>query len=520
MSPTLRVTLVQAELAWHDPEANRRRFEQLLTPLAGQTDLVVLPEMFTTGFTMAAASVAEPADGPTVDWLRIDGGANSDAIDDGQRRDEQDGNAHFNRLIWMQADGTSRVVRQAPPVPHGARARALLGGRRVACSSSSAAGRSVRWSATTCVFPCGVVTGSAARAGYDVLVYVANWPERRRYAWQTLLRARAIENLCYCIGVNRVGKDGNDMSYTGDSAAIDFLGQPMTSAVESEFVQTVTLERAALESVPRQVSGAPRCRRILASPLSARTASHDERSDPPQSPAGGRVPPDNRPLVAPIYQSVKFTFDDVAQSERQSRGEREGFQYSRVSNPTLRQLELTLAQLQGRDACLLTASGVAAVNLAMLSLCKQGDHVVLFAEMYQPTRYMIRRILSRYGIAHTMLSIEDTDAIERTLASTPDARSSCSNRRRNPVLKVADIERITAAARAHGALTVLDNTFAGFHNHGQFDIDVYVHSLTKYASGHGDVMGGAVIARSELIDCDAAGLHRRSARRSTRMRRS
>jgi cystathionine beta-lyase/cystathionine gamma-synthase len=211
------------------------------------------------------------------------------------------------------------------------------------------------------------------------------------------------------------------------------------------------------------------------------------------------VPADNRPLVAPIYQSVKFTFDDVAESERQSRGQREGFQYSRVSNPTLEQLSLTLAQLQGRDACLLTASGVAAVNLAVLALCKQGDHVVLFAEMYQPTRYMIRRVLARYGVTHTMLSIEDTVGIEQTLASKP-TRLVIFETPSNPVLKVADIEGITAAAKRHGALTVLDNTFAGFHNHGQFDIDVFVHSLTKYASGHGDVMGGAVIARREIID--------------------
>lgn len=211
------------------------------------------------------------------------------------------------------------------------------------------------------------------------------------------------------------------------------------------------------------------------------------------------VPPDNRPLVAPIYQSVKFTFDDVAESERQSRGQREGFVYSRVSNPTLEQLSLTLAEFQGRDACLLTASGVAAVNLALLALCKQGDHVVLFAEMYQPTRYMIRRVLARYGVSSTMLSIDDTAGIEQTLASTP-TRLVMFESPTNPVLKIADIERITAAARKHGALTVLDNTFAGFHNHGQFDIDVFVHSLTKYASGHGDVMGGAVIARNELID--------------------
>jgi cystathionine beta-lyase/cystathionine gamma-synthase len=210
------------------------------------------------------------------------------------------------------------------------------------------------------------------------------------------------------------------------------------------------------------------------------------------------VPADNRPLVAPIYQSVKFTFDNVAETERQSLGQRDGFQYSRVSNPTLEQLSLTLAELQGRDECLLTASGVAAVNLALLALCKQGDHVVLFAEMYQPTRYMIRRVLSRYDVTHTMLSIDDVAGIEQTLASKP-TRLVMFESPTNPVLKIADIERITAAARKHGALTVLDNTFAGFHNHGQFDIDVFVHSLTKYASGHGDVMGGAVIARSELI---------------------
>jgi cystathionine beta-lyase/cystathionine gamma-synthase len=211
------------------------------------------------------------------------------------------------------------------------------------------------------------------------------------------------------------------------------------------------------------------------------------------------VPADNRPLVAPIYQSVKFTFDDVAETERQSRGQREGYQYSRVSNPTLQQLSLTLAELQGRDGCLLTSSGVAAVNLALLSLCKQGDHVILFAEMYQPTRYMIRRLLARYGVTHTMLSIEDIAGIEQTLASKP-TRLIVFESPSNPVLKVADIEGIIAAAQRHGALTVLDNTFAGFHNHGQFEIDVFVHSLTKYASGHGDVMGGAVIARREIID--------------------
>src|SRR5215213_5973206 len=130
-----------------------------------------------------------------------------------------------------------------------------------------------------------------------------------------------------------------------------------------------------------------------------------KRSTRVNHPPAVQLPPDNRPLVAPIYQSVKFTFDSVAESQRQSRGEREGFQYSRVSNPTLRQLELTLAQLQGREACLLTASGMAAVNLAVMGLCRQGDHIVLFAESYQPARHLVRRVLSRFGVKHTVISI-------------------------------------------------------------------------------------------------------------------
>jgi cystathionine beta-lyase/cystathionine gamma-synthase len=170
-----------------------------------------------------------------------------------------------------------------------------------------------------------------------------------------------------------------------------------------------------------------------------------KRSTRLNHPPAVKVPDDNRPLVAPIYQSVKFTFDDVEESQRHSRGEREGFVYSRVDNPTLRQLELTLAELQQREACLVTASGVSAVLLPLLALCQQGEHIVCFAEMYQPTRYTIRRLLGRYGVRHTMLSIEDTDAIERTLESTP-TRLVVFESPSNPMLKVADIERITVSS--------------------------------------------------------------------------
>jgi cystathionine beta-lyase/cystathionine gamma-synthase len=211
------------------------------------------------------------------------------------------------------------------------------------------------------------------------------------------------------------------------------------------------------------------------------------------------VPPDNRPLVAPIYQSVKFTFDSVEQTQRFWAHERDGFYYSRISNPTLQQLELLLAELQGRDECLLTSSGVAALAMPLLALLKSGDHVVYFAEMYQPTRALIGRLLRRYGVLSTMLSIDDMDGLERLLAATP-TRVIVFESPTNPVLKVADLGRITALARQYGALTLLDNTLAGFHNHGQIGADLFAHSLTKYASGHGDVMGGAIIGRTELID--------------------
>ncbi|HWX79066.1 MAG TPA: aminotransferase class I/II-fold pyridoxal phosphate-dependent enzyme [Steroidobacteraceae bacterium] len=210
------------------------------------------------------------------------------------------------------------------------------------------------------------------------------------------------------------------------------------------------------------------------------------------------LPSDNRPLVAPIYQSVKFSFDDANETLRYQRGEREGFFYSRSSNPTLRQLERLLCDLQGRDDCLLTGSGVATIAMSLLSLCKSGDHVLLFAESYAPTRHIVQHLLAKFGITHTMLSIQDLQGVERVLAELP-TRLVIFESPTNPVTKIADIAHLTAHARAAGCLTVLDNTFAGFHNHGAYDVDVYLHSLTKYASGHGDVMGGAIIARRELI---------------------
>jgi len=209
-------------------------------------------------------------------------------------------------------------------------------------------------------------------------------------------------------------------------------------------------------------------------------------------------PDDNPPLVAPVYQSVKFEHDTVAETLRALRGEREGFFYSRSANPTTRQLEQTLAAMQGRDDAIVCASGVGAIAQALFGLLKAGDHVLCFVETYAPTRTLIRRTLARYGVRHTMLSIEDDAGIERVLRGTPTALVIFESPT-NPVTRIADIGHVTRIARATGALTLLDNTLAGLHQHGDTDVDLFIHSLTKYASGHGDVMGGAIIGSAELI---------------------
>ncbi len=215
---------------------------------------------------------------------------------------------------------------------------------------------------------------------------------------------------------------------------------------------------------------------------------------PPSAP----LPADNHAVVAPIYQTVKFEFETVEETLRALRGERAGYFYTRSSNPTTRQLELTLARLQGREDCVVCASGVGVVAQTLLSLTKQGDHVLGFIESYGPSRQLLRRTLGKFGVTHTLLSIEDVEGIEQLLAQRA-TRLVLFESPTNPVNKIADIAAISRSAHAHGALAVLDNTFAGLHQHGAFDVDIYLHSLTKFASGHGDVMGGAAIANEPLI---------------------
>ena len=237
-----KVTLVQSSLLWQDPEGNRRAFDATLGALApGSTDLVVLPEMFSTGFNMDAAAPAEPADGPTRQWMlgwarRLDAALVGSVM-------TREGGRRVNRLWFVTPDGSAvhydkrHLFRMAGEHEHFA----------AGASGLVVPFRGWRIAPLVCYdlrFP----VWSRRRPGYDydLLLYVANWPARRAYAWRQLLVARAIENQSYVVGVNRVGADGNEVGHDGDSAALDFLGMPLATLGRQAGVVGVTLDEAAL----------------------------------------------------------------------------------------------------------------------------------------------------------------------------------------------------------------------------------------------------------------------------------
>jgi omega-amidase len=242
----LRVSLVQAATVWHDAAANRALYGAQVRALAGRTDLVVLPETFTSGFSNDAIASAEGMDGESVAWLSALA-REVDAVVTGSMV-LRVGSRVFNRLLWARPDGSlahydkRHLFRMAGEHQRYAEGRDRLvvdlKGWRI-CPLVCYDLRFPVWSRNR--FDAG-----SAGFDYDLLLYVANWPAPRRHAWSTLLRARAIENLAYCVGVNRVGVDGNDLPYAGDSVALDFLGQPLVELGAQPQSVTVNLSVAAL----------------------------------------------------------------------------------------------------------------------------------------------------------------------------------------------------------------------------------------------------------------------------------
>ncbi|MCK6690769.1 MAG: amidohydrolase [Thermoanaerobaculia bacterium] len=247
----MRLTIVQTALHWEDPVANRALFSEKLAPLAGHTDLIILPEMFTTGFSMNAALLAEPMDGPTVQWLREQSARTGAAITGSFICQEA---GHFyNRLVFMRPGGQMDIYDK----------RHLFGlAKEHETYMAGNTRRIVNWQGwKICLlvcydlrFPVWSRNRPADEAGnYDLLLYVANWPDRRGHHWRTLLPARAIENQCYVAAVNIVGKDGNGYEYSGDSALVDFSGRKICQISGQEGVLTAKLSLEELQQFRRQL---------------------------------------------------------------------------------------------------------------------------------------------------------------------------------------------------------------------------------------------------------------------------
>lgn len=199
----------------------------------------------------------------------------------------------------------------------------------------------------------------------------------------------------------------------------------------------------------------------------------------------------NKPLVGPIYQSVKYAPTDKHPFSEQ-------FIYSRGSNPTTRRLELALAEMQQKEDCIVVSSGIAALTGTFLALLASGDHVISFRELYKPSRLFIKNILSRYQVEHTFLSLLKIDELESAIRPGKTKLIHFESPS-NPNLDIADIEKIISVAKKHGILVSMDGTFAGLHQHNQYDIDLMIHSLTKFGNGHGDVMAGSIAGSKSLI---------------------
>ncbi|GAB3331661.1 amidohydrolase [Marilutibacter aestuarii] len=245
----LRISLVQGDTRWHDPAANREYYGELVGSLRDLTDLVLLPETFTSGFSNDAIDRAEDMDGPTVAWLREQSARIGAAITGSVQL--RVGEGVYNRMLFVTPDGGLRHYDKRHLFRYAREhERYAAGHERL----------TVEWKGwRICPQVCYDLrfpvfcrnrydVERPGQLDYDLLLFVANWPAARAYPWKTLLRARAIENLSYVAGLNRVGTDGNGIAYSGDSAVIDFLGHPVSECTDEEVVVTTTLQAAELQA--------------------------------------------------------------------------------------------------------------------------------------------------------------------------------------------------------------------------------------------------------------------------------
>ncbi|MEP1085777.1 amidohydrolase [Algoriphagus sp.] len=245
-SPQLNIALVQTQLYWKDKVANLAMLEEKMWEIENGVDLIILPEMFPTGFSMDAAELAEPMNLNVCKWMR-QMAAQKNATITGSAIIQVDGK-YYNRLLWISPDGMIqhydkrhlfRMADEDQSFSAGDRLPIFeLNGWKI-CPQVCYDLRFPVWSRNRMI---------EAKLAYDLIFYIASWPAARVSAWDMLLPARAIENLAYCIGVNRVGEDGNGIAYNGHSAAYDFKGTQLEFLGESNKISVLTLDAEALDS--------------------------------------------------------------------------------------------------------------------------------------------------------------------------------------------------------------------------------------------------------------------------------
>ncbi|SFZ89608.1 Predicted amidohydrolase [Flaviramulus basaltis] len=242
MSEKLKIALIQADLVWENPEQNRIDFTKKIESLSEEVDIVVLPEMFTTGFTMNAENVAETMTGKTVLWMKYLASNKNIAIVGSLVISEN--NNFYNRLLFVAPNGILGYYDKRHTFTLVGEDKTYKAGNKKVILEYKG------WKICPLIcydlrFP----VWARNIEDYDVLIYVANWPKPRISAWDALLKARAIENMCYCIGVNRVGIDGVNSEYSGHSAVYDVLGNEITSfQLNKEQNQIVTLEKRHIQA--------------------------------------------------------------------------------------------------------------------------------------------------------------------------------------------------------------------------------------------------------------------------------
>jgi omega-amidase len=241
----LHLSLIQADIVWENKAANLEQYERYIEDIKVKKEVIVLPEMFSTGFSMNTAELAETMDGPTVSWMKATA-AKHRAILTGSMIIEEEGH-YYNRLLWVLPNGQTGQYDKRHLFGYGEEDRHYSpGSKRLIVSVNG-------WKICPLIcydlrFP---VWARNTGIAYDVLLYVANWPEKRSLAWKTLLQARAIENMCYTIGLNRVGTDGKNIHYSGDSSVFGPLGETLWQGREAGS-HSFVLERATLEQARQQ----------------------------------------------------------------------------------------------------------------------------------------------------------------------------------------------------------------------------------------------------------------------------